>query len=110
LFDAKNQTMREISIAPMSLASPDWQEFPIPELDNAVIDPNMRAPDGYEFHKRSSSGGDVMPFFFSYGGRNTVSIGKDGREFRISPQDSRYDYYDGVNFLGWIMKDANGSN
>lgn len=110
LFDAKKESVREIFVPPSSLAdlADDWQQFPVPEAQGFVLDPNTVSPDGYEFHDRytytNGYNNEIWPFFFDGGpARPGVSVGKNGREVKVPLPNVNLVYSTGnVHFLGWI--------
>lgn len=106
LFDAKTRGVREIFVPPSSLEdlTNDWQEFPVPAAQGLVLDASTTSPDGYEFRNRDTYNTELWPFFSGGPSHQGLSLGKGGREVKITLPNSN-DIYTGrnVHFLGWII-------
>ena len=106
VFDAQRGGVRPLFVPPSSLKdlTDDWQEFPVPQAQGLALDASTTSPDGYEFHDRFEYNTELWPFFGGSGTRQGLSIGKHGREVKITlPSGTDLYARTNVHFLGWIV-------
>ncbi|MEZ5691025.1 MAG: hypothetical protein R3D71_05100 [Rickettsiales bacterium] len=112
IFDAKTLVSREINfnMPPEDGEVGIWKKFDIPELESIKLDNSPVSPDGYQFadNYRYNYRSGFFPFGGYYGGRNGLAINKDGRVFRIYPNNGKnYSYsINNTYLLGWIIADG----
>lgn len=88
LYDVETDTARQISLE---------------ETQKLRISDNVQSPDGYEV--RQGRGGSDFPFFFhsSYDWQARYLVGHGTSRLLHLPRKGDPNYYDNVQFLGWIL-------
>ena len=79
----------------------------IPQLEGVSVSPELKAPDGYEFRGRSSSGGLMAELFGGSRRGGHLSLVKNGAVERIRLPESGNWYYR-TRFLGWVVAEDEG--
>ena len=80
----------------------DGTEIPIPELAGVRVSDKLRAPDGYEFSGRRTSGGFITEMFGGSRNRNYLRISKNGAVIRVRLPASDH-WYNDARFVGWVL-------
>lgn len=101
-YDAKNETMREITIDASQFA--DNAEILLAETKNMTIDTAMVAPDGYVMENQRYGNNGLVGGLFGVGGGNTgYRLKKGSVGYKINTLQNNY-YYDQLHFIGWVLK------
>jgi hypothetical protein len=103
IYEHSTQDVREISIPrPLEENTTESEtEREISGLAARTISTNRTAPDGYEFRGMQYIRNDFL--WMGFGGRRSkLSIRKQGAVVTI-PTLSSYPYYNGTEFVGWLV-------
>jgi hypothetical protein len=101
-YDAKTEVIREITFDDSKFS--DGAEMLLEETKNMTIDTAMQAPDGYVLENQGYSGTGLIGGLFGGGSRNNgYRLKKGNVGYKINTQQNN-NYYDQLNFIGWIVK------
>jgi hypothetical protein len=106
VYDGKTQNTREILYAQTGWTElADGAEIILPETKDIKLDTTLKAPDGYEFEGEQYYGGG-FPTREIFGGsyRHGYRVKKGMVGFKIPENNGQYNYYNGMQFLGWSVK------
>lgn len=106
LYDAKTQKVQQLNVAPPENIddSKKGQQMVVEVTKNMKLDPNLTAPDGYEFvYGGYSRSGLVNELFIGGGHADGIRLRKGASSMRLPPADGNdYYYFYGAEFIGWV--------
>lgn len=104
-YDGKTETVREIAIdiAKTSEAAVNG-EVVLAETKNMTIDASSMSPDGYKLDGPNYRNGGMMMGMFGGGYHNSGFRLKKGGVGYAIPNTQQNDYYNQVQFIGWVVK------
>jgi len=104
-YDAKTDTVREIAVdMSQVLASATDGVAVLHETENMLIDTAIVSPDGYTLDGPSYGGGGLMGGLFGGGSRDSGFRLKKGSIGYKIPHTQQHNYYNQVQFIGWVIK------
>jgi hypothetical protein len=106
VYNAQKGSVRKIHYQLPELSSNHpYEEIPITELHNFIIDSSSKSPDGYAYVAGSyRSRGILGELFGNQSGRNIYRVKKAGGGSFVIPDYGNEFSYGNFNFIGWIVK------
>jgi len=104
-YDGKTETIREITldIAKVGVIAANGAVV-LEETKNMSIDTSSVSPDGYVLEGPNYGGSGLLGGLFGGGYRNSgYRIKKGGIGYKL-PNVQPYDYYNQVQFIGWVVE------
>ena len=104
-YDGKTETVREITIDNVKTgAAASSGEIVLDETKDLTIDTNAVSPDGYLLDAPNYNRGGLLGGLFSDGYRNSGYRVKKGVVGYKIPNLQANDYYNQLQFIGWVVK------
>lgn len=101
-YDAKTETLREIAMDVSKFS--DGAAMVLEETQAMTIDAATTSPDGYVLEGSNYNGNGLVGDLFGGGYRNQgYRLKKGSIGYKISNQQGN-NYYDQMQFIGWVVK------
>ena len=101
-YDGKTETVREIAVDSSKFA--DGAEILLEETKTMTIDTNTTSADGYVLDASNYNSGGLLGGLFGGGYRNSGYRVKKGAVGYKIPNLQANDYYNQLQFVGWVKK------
>jgi hypothetical protein len=104
VYEPKSESVSEIPYTlPVLADNAETLELMLPETQNMTLDSNSTAPDGFSFEGPNYGHGGLVTELFGGGYRNQgYRIKKGSVAYKIPSVQNDY-YFNGLQFIGWIV-------